>query len=251
MYIKKVIVDWDGVVSNYRSLRILFYDKDGKLFESGNIISNNDSYCETENFKVTHVGATTYLSTTQPIYAVLTTSYKDIGSTSSYCYFKSDPSTKGLFTIEFKTAQLISKIKVCTKIDSSSMPNATLRLIDINDQEESYIIDDTGNDVGTIHEYNLITYNTNKIGIAETTISTNIQKIEIVKGINVDYEMPNDTEIRMALSNDDRNTYKIFDGSNWIVINKNYIASSGMLPSFVNANLIFVFVSSIWYILTV
>ena len=105
--------------------------------------------------------------------------------------------------------------------------------------------------VGEIKEYNFIAYNTNKIGIAETTISTNIQKIEMVKDINVNYGMPDDTEIRMALSNDDRNTYKIFDGSNWIVINKNDIASSVMLPSFVNANLIFVFVSSTWYILTV
>ena len=135
MLIKKATVQWSGS-GTYSELRILFYDKDGNLFESGDVISNNYSDGETENFKVTHVGAGAWLSTTRPIYAVLTTSYKDIGSTSSYCYFESDPSTKGLFTIEFKTAQLISKIKVCTKINSNSMPVATLRIIDINDNEE-------------------------------------------------------------------------------------------------------------------
>ena len=43
------------------------------------------------------------------------------------------------------------------------------------------------------------------------------------------------TEIRMALSNDDRITYKIFNGSNWITIGKNNVVNDGMLPSFVNS----------------
>ena len=81
MLIKKVTVQWDD--SNAQSqLRILFYDKDGNLFESGDIISNNNFDGETENFKVTYVGATSYDSPRYPIYAVLTTSYKDIGSPS-------------------------------------------------------------------------------------------------------------------------------------------------------------------------
>ena len=160
--------------------------------------------------------------------------YKDINSAS---YYYSNYTGANTFIIEFKTIKPISKIKVCTKMYGDSTPVATLRVISIDDNEESYNIDDTSNNVGTIHEYDLQldVYDTDKIGIAETTISTNIQKIEIVKGINVNYGMPDDTEIRMALSNDDRNTYKIFDGSNWIAINKNDIASSGMLPSFVNS----------------
>ena len=230
MVVKKVIVDWTGVVSHYPSLRILFYDQDGKLFESGSTISSTTTNAETDNFIVTTSSAAGH-PINYPVNAISTEVYKDFNT-----YFRCYP-YNATFIIEFKTAQLISKIKVCTKQDSDSMPNATLRVIDINDQEESYIIDDTSNNNGTIHEYDLKTliYNTNKVGIAETTISTNIQKIEIVKGIIVNYSMPDNTEIRMALSNDNRNTYKIFDGSNWIVINKNDIASSGMLPSFVNS----------------
>ena len=235
MNIKKVIVSWPST-NYYPYLRILFYDLDGNLFESGSTISSTNNKAETDNFIVTAShGAYNNESRYYPINAISTEVYKDINDAPHFYFngykYNSD------FTIEFKTIQPISKIKVCTKSESDATPNATLRVIDIYDDEESYNIDDTSNNVGTIHEYNLpvMAYNTNKIGIAETTISTNIQKIEIVKGINVNYGMPDDTEIRMALSNDDRNTYKIFDGSNWIAINKNDIASSGMLPSFVNS----------------
>ena len=234
MYIKKVIVDWGAVPGGYSSLRILFYDLDGKLFESGRTISNTSTTAETDNFIATTSKVGWSSGSYNPISAISTEVYKDINSAS---YYYSNNTGANTFIIEFKTIKPISKIKVCTKMYGDSTPVATLRVISIDDNEESYNIDDTSNNVGTIHEYDLQldVYDTDKIGIAETTISTNIQKIEIVKGINVDYEMPNDTEIRMALSNDDRNTYKIFDGSNWIVINKNDIASSGMLPSFVNS----------------
>ena len=141
------------------------------------------------------------------------------------------------FTIEFKTIQPISKIKVRTKIDKDTILNATLRVIDIKDNEESYNINDASNPVGTIYEYDLKTpiYDINEVGIVETTIDTNIQEIQTVRSINVDYETPDETEIRMALSNDDRITYKIFNGSNWIIIDKNNVVNDGMLPSFVNS----------------
>ena len=235
MYIKKVIVDWDAVPGGYSSLRILFYDLDGNLFESGRTISNTGTKAETDNFIATTSKVGWSSGSYNPICAISTEAHKDVNSSSPYYY--SNNTGANTFIIEFKTIKPISKIKVCTKMYGDSTPVATLRVISIDDNEESYNIDDTSNNVGTIHEYDLQldVYDTDKIGIAETTISTNIQKIEIVKGINVNYDMPDDTEIRMALSNDDRNTYKIFDGSNWIVINKNDIASSGMLPSFVNS----------------
>ena len=230
MVIKKVIADWTGY---YSSLRILFYDLEGNLFESGSTISSTDTKAETDNFIVT-TSNIPYLSY-YPISAILTETHKDF-NVLDYCYF-THGTNANTFIIEFKTIKPISKIKVCTKMYGDSTPVATLRVISIDDNEESYNIDDTSNNVGTVHKYDLQldVYDTDKIGIAETTISTNIQKIEIVKGINVNYGMPDNTEIRMALSNDNRNTYKIFDGSNWIVINKNDIASNGMLPSFVNS----------------
>ena len=111
MLIKKATVQWSGSYA-YSEVRILFYDKDGNLFESGDIISNNDLDGETENFKVTYDGGVIYSSEYRPIYAVLTTSYKDIGSDAHRCCFVGR--SNGLFTIEFKTIKPISKIKICT-----------------------------------------------------------------------------------------------------------------------------------------
>ena len=235
MYIKKVIVDWGDVRRGHSSLRILFYDDNGNLFESGRTISNTSTKAETDNFIATTSKVAWSSGSYNPICAISTEAHKDVNSSSPYYY--SSNTGANTFIIEFKTIKPISKIKVCTKMYGDSMPVATLRVISIDDNEESYNIDDTSNDVGTIHKYDLQldVYDTDKIGIAETTIDTNIQEIQTVRSINVDYEAPDDTEIRMALSNDDRNTYKIFDGSNWVTINKNDIASSGMLPSFVNS----------------
>ena len=232
MLIKKVAVNWDNS-SLYSEVRILFYDKDGNLFESGNVISNNTSYGETENFKVTF-STISYGPAYYPIYAVLTTSYKGIGENSDYCYFSGAEKYNGLFTIEFKTIQPISKIKICTNLSPSARKGFFLDIYDIYGNKESYSGYDTDR---IIHTYDLQVdvHGVNEIGTTETTISSNIQEIQTAKSLNVDYVMPDDTEIRMALSNDDRNTYKIFDGSNWIVIDKNDIASSGMLPSFVNS----------------
>ena len=103
MLIKKATVSWSG--STYSELRILFYDKDGNLFESGNIISNNTSDGETENFKVTYDGVS-YSPEYYPVYAVLTTTYKDI-IPSFYAYFGSSLSSQAdLLTIEFKTIKI-------------------------------------------------------------------------------------------------------------------------------------------------
>ena len=85
MLIKKVTVNRTHEPNTYSELRILFYDQDGNLFESGDVISNNTSDGETENFKVTCVGTTSFSSAYNPIYAVLTTSYKDIGLGRYHC----------------------------------------------------------------------------------------------------------------------------------------------------------------------
>ena len=172
MLIKKATVQWD-TSDAYSEVRILFYDKDGKLFESGNVISNNTSYGETENFKVTYDGKS-YSSEYYPIYAVLTTSYKGIGANSKYYYFSSIQSRhNGLFTIEFKTIQPISKIKICTNLSASARKGFFLDIYDIYGNTESY----TGinGSSTTIHTYDLQVdvHSVNEIGTTETTISSN------------------------------------------------------------------------------
>ena len=225
MLIKKVTVKWDGSYGT-SEFRILFYDQDGNLFESGDVISNNISDGETENFKVTYDGVS-YSPEYYPAYVVSTTTYKDIIQ-SFYAYWGSSLSSQAdLLTIEFKTIKQISKIKFCTFFGNNPKRGYSLNIYDIFGNKLSYDGYDTS---FTIHEYDtkIPIYNINEVGIVETTINTNIQEIQTVRSINVDYEMPDETEIRMALSNDDRNTYKIFDGSNWITIDKNDVVNNGM-----------------------
>ena len=153
MFIKKVIVNWPST-GRYSALRILFYDPDGNLFESGSIISSTDKKAETDNFIVTSLNGP-YSTGLNPINAVSTEVYKDFNKF-DYCYYSHDK-VGNTFTIEFKTIQPISKIKVRTKIDKDTILNATLRVIDIKDNEESYNINDASNPVGTIYEYDLKT----------------------------------------------------------------------------------------------
>ena len=78
-----------------------------------------------------------------------------------------------MFTIEFKTIQPISKIKICANISSTTRKGFFLDIYDIYGNKESY----SGNDssTGTIHEYDLQldVYNVNEVGTTETTISSN------------------------------------------------------------------------------
>ena len=170
MLIKKVAVNWDNS-SSYSEVRILFYDKDGNLFESGNVISNNTSYGETENFKVTF-SSISYSPAYYPIYAVLTTSYKGIGENSGYRYFSSTGGSSGLFTIEFKTIQPISKIKICTFVEGGARKGFSLDIYDICGNKESYSGYDTS---AIVHTYDLQVdvHSVNEIGTTEITISSN------------------------------------------------------------------------------
>ena len=186
MLIKKVTVNRTHEPGTYSELRILFYDQDGNLFESGDVISNNTSDGETENFKLTYDGGPAYSPEYYPIYAVLTTSYKDIGLVDRYHYYGSAmPHSGGLFTIEFKTIKQISKIKFCTFFGSNPKRGFSLNIYDIFGNKLSYDGYDTS---FTIHEYDtkIPIYNINEVGIVETTIDTNIQEIQTVRSINVD-----------------------------------------------------------------
>ena len=76
--------------------------------------------------------------------------------------------------IKFKTIQLVLKIRLLNKVDSKCPNDCHLKIV--SKDGEQMDIDVHSETVGEIKEYNLpvIAYNTNKIGIAETTISTNM-----------------------------------------------------------------------------
>lgn len=67
----------------------------------------------------------------------------------------------------------------------------------------------------------------------ETTIANNIKQIDSVVESSIEYELKDNTEIRIALSIDGKTTYKYFDGSNWLICtNKNLVKNNqGMTPN--------------------
>ena len=66
----------------------------------------------------------------------------------------------------------------------------------------------------------------------ETTTNNNIKQIDNVIKSSIEYELKDNTEIRIALSIDDKNTYKYYDGNNWLTCtNKKLVENNqGMTP---------------------
>ena len=67
----------------------------------------------------------------------------------------------------------------------------------------------------------------------ETTIANNIKQIDSVVESSIEYELKDNTEIRIALSIDGKTTYKYFDGNNWLTCtDKNLVKNNqGMTPN--------------------
>lgn len=76
-------------------------------------------------------------------------------------------------------------------------------------------------------------YIINSDQIIETTIANNIKQIDSVVESSIEYELKDNTEIRIALSIDGKTTYKYFDGSNWLTcMDKNLVKNNqGMTPN--------------------
>ena len=106
MFIKKVVVTWDGMRNYYPRLRILFYDHNGNLFESGSTISSASTKAETDNFIVT-TSRSADSTAGYPINAISTEVHKDINN-GSLPHFCGAPNYGNKIIIEFKTNQLYS-----------------------------------------------------------------------------------------------------------------------------------------------
>ena len=130
--------------------RILFYDLDGNLIESGDIISDTAVEGETTNFIVktdAPYGIIYYAS----ICAINNNQYKDI-VIDRYSHFCCLSNTKTL-EIKFKTIQLVSKIRLLTKVNSNCPNDCHLKIVSkYGGQMDIDIYSET---VGEIKEYNL------------------------------------------------------------------------------------------------
>ena len=131
MIIDTVTVTWEPT-SGYPCFRILFYDLDGNLIESGYIISETVEEGETTKFivKTDAPFAIIYYSS---ICAINTINYKDI-VIDRYSHFNCMSNAVKFLEIKFKTIQLVSKIRLLNKANSSCPNDCHLKIVSKDDE---------------------------------------------------------------------------------------------------------------------
>ena len=129
MIIDTVTVTWPA--SGNPCFRILFYDLDGNLIESGDVIRDTGVEGETTNF-ITKTDAPFSILYYASICAVDTNRYKDIVM-GAYSHFNCLSYTKTL-KIKFKTTQLVSKIRLLNKVNSNCPNDCHLKIVSKDDE---------------------------------------------------------------------------------------------------------------------
>ena len=232
-----MINNFNNYSSNGASGRFRFYDENDNLIKSGNLISQTDTRCETDNFIVTC--STTYNNSYNyylPYDAIRT----DKGIIDKdYSMYVSTNSQPPFFKVEFKNPVSIGRIEWVRRIDGLDNNVGTLSQTTSADFTINYIGDDlitktytlSGNDC-EIAEQTFLPYKGNKIRYylneanAETDINIFSTSKQIIKIFDVDYVEDTDTFVRFAFTNDGSN-YKVFKSSSWQAINASDVITNG------------------------
>ena len=215
--------------------RYLFYDKNGNLIESGNLITDTLTYAESENFIMEAYS----VWDSNPIYKVSnafrTDNSKEIIAPDIFCFGSFQDkvdNSKQFLKLKFKTPQYISKIlcnpaifyknHICTDTSNCDIH------IKINNQDikKFTIYANTYNQLTTLENFNDTCYYDNVTGIVKTNTNQlkNINKIEKIQIIADELK---NTKVKVALSVDSKNTYLKFNGTNWNTIQENDIINNG------------------------
>lgn len=196
---------------------IRFYDRDGILIKSGVEISKGLQAGKTENIKVS-VNANAYSSAYYPINLIDTS----LSQTDKYFLTRNKTNVSIEFTFK-KIIESISKIEyVAFPARNGNINNFTIDVYDENNviiQTYSATASSTLKEVKYINTYELIKYYTvNSYESIITTDETNIKNINRILKIEVLHDEPENTSIRYLVSIDDRNTWKIYKGGQWIIV---------------------------------
>ena len=200
-----------------------FYDKSGNLIKSGNVISNNATNGETENFIVESYSS--HSSPYTPVNGIRTDLFEDCVPTKDCMYITSSMSEKEYLKITFKNPQYILKIlanPLCSYGGVARMNYCEINLI----YEDDSIINipvkvSNYNEVAELNDLCQI-YNIEDIQYFCTTVNKfeNFNIDSFLKfslfGENLD---KNSIDLKIALSFDENN-YFIFKDENWNSINK-------------------------------
>ena len=210
--------------------RYLFYNEDGNLIESGNLITDNLTYAESENFIMESYSVWNNSLTYRVSYAFRTDDSKNIIRSSEFCFKSFSNQTenaKVFLRLKFKTPQYISKVLCNPSNHDVATSNCDIYL-KLNQQEiKKYTLHATEyNQLTTLENLNDMFYYNNSTGVIKTNTNQlrNIGKIEKIQ--IVANELKN-TKIRIALSTDSKHIYLKFDGTNWDEVQENDVINNG------------------------
>ena len=214
--------------------RYLFYNKDGNLIESGNIITDTLTYAESENFIMEAYSVWGNSTTFKVSNAFRTDISKEIIATPFVFGSFQDKidNSKQFLKLKFKTPQYISKILCNPAAVDYSRAGTNTSNCDIHmkfnnqDIKKITIYANTHNQLTTLENFNDINYYDKLTGVIKTNTNQlkNISKIEKIKIIANELE---NTKVKIALSVDSKSTYLKFNGTNWDTIQENDIINNG------------------------
>ena len=214
--------------------RYLFYNKDGNLIESGNIITDTLTYAESENFIMEAYSVWENSTTFKVSNAFRTDISKEIIATPFVFGSFQDKidNSKQFLKLKFKTPQYISKILCNPAAVDYSRAGTNTSNCDIHmkfnnqDIKKITIYANTHNQLTTLENFNDINYYDKLTGVIKTNTNQlkNISKIEKIKIIANELE---NTKVKIALSVDSKSTYLKFNGTNWDTIQENDIINNG------------------------
>ena len=209
--------------------RYLFYNKDGKLIESGNLITDALTYAESENFIMEAYS----VWDSNPVYKVSnafrTDNSKEIIA-STFCFesFSNQADSAKLFLkLKFKTPQYISKI-ICNPAHYNIATSSCDIHLKLNEQEiKKYTIHaENYNQLTTLENFNDTYYYDNLTGVIKTN-TNQIKDINKIEKIQIFANELENTKVKVALSVNSKSTYLKFNGTNWDTIQENDIINNG------------------------
>ena len=210
--------------------RYLLYNEDGSLIESGNLITDNLTYAESENFIMESYSVWNNSPTYRVSYAFRTDDDKNIIRESEFCFqsFSNQiDNAKVFLRLKFKTPQYISKI-LCNPSHGDVVTSKCDIHLKLNQQEiKKYTIyAESYNQLTALENINDMFYYNDSIGIIKTN-TNQLQNIGKIEKIQITANELEDTKVRITLSTDSKHTYLKFDGTNWDEVQENDIINNG------------------------
>ena len=238
------------VIYRHESLNVNFFDEYGKLIVmdfSNYLSSTTTTKCETDKYLITASSSynTTYNILLQAFHTANVNNTLNINNIGHAWvpYPYGQPSSDQFIKFEFKQPTVISNIHIIHSFDSGGGFDTCD--IDI-EYDDGSIITKNFISSGKLNKYNFNTvfsgnYNqeeydaqfafldgydkyvknfTDEIGLVETDNNNCFRNINSnIKTLKCLYTKPTDTEIKFLISFDKKSTWKMYDGSNWNVIN--------------------------------